>query len=756
MRTAQRMLTLKIHEINDNTDTDTRGFRIYSTTSSKDTEISLLGPGQTFPAISDKKESRKLYPIHNVSIEQTRLLHSERHDTLASSATQTSVCHSQKCTGCRFSKCRRPTKEVCSIGSMLRHRELGCGRSSGTASRTFDISWRLRSQMAERMRSWRSWTGASKDVVTAAWAPDGSTFALGASTDLDGLNIQYNRPNNLLLGDLVSNTITELPNHWVPRPKPELIDHGPNALEDTYNAVDPRLFTTVSHVCFQDSSTMYTSSFDRTIKIWDLEHKSGGHRVQTLPHSANVDVMTLSSKLSHCLASGQRTFEDSIRVYDLLSIARNGDSQPATPKTTFSSSRAQKHELYPTCLQWGTISMTSNLLLAGFAESKHDESCPDREGDLCLWDVETSKSFKLTPSVHNVFDVCWHPRLPLLAAATAPGSRRTLTDRYNTQSVVRVYGPLQGPGRMVEYECPALDINDVQFHPTNDNYISAGCTNGRTYIWDVRSPEQVLHTLSHGPAIETLDEARSAESQDTGVRFNAWDQAGKVLYTGSSDGVIKSWDIFRHPDDVLVRDIARFDSGIMTAAFSPDRTNLLVGLSKGAVDVLSSAPWTHPLENDDESSSDRAFGAYDTMRYIPAPAVDPTSFSDPGQENETNASVSAELISTGQLMIHPIYGAGKGPNYDGPWAFDLDEDETSRRRVYGSITSPSELTPDVRARQLDSGERKRGRRAGGKATGDDVRRYREADRVARERNVGFLDGIKRERRRVAEGKVAGS
>ena len=750
------MLTLRVHENNDNADTNTEGFWVHNTTSSREIEISLLGPGETFLNISDEKELRKPYPVRNSSIEQARLSHSRRNNTLISSATQPSFYHTQERTGYGNSKCRRPAKDVCSIASTLRHRELGCGRSFGTTSRTSDASWRLRSQMAERMRCWRSWTGASKDVVTAAWAPDGSTFALGASTDLDDLNIQYNRPNNLLLGDLVANTVTELPDHWVPRPKPELIDHGPNALEDTYNAVDPRLFTTVSHVCFQDSSTMYTSSFDRTIKVWDLIHESGAHCVQTLPHSANVDIMTLSNKLSHCLASGQRTLEESIRVYDLLSLDRNDDSWPATPKTTFSSSRVSKHELYPTCLQWGTTAITSNLLLAGFAGSKQDEASPDREGDLCLWDIETSKSLKLTPSVHSVFDACWHPRLPLMAAATTPGSRRDLTDRYNTQSVIRVYNPLQASGRIVEYECPALDINDVQFHPTNDNYVSAGCTNGRTYIWDVRSPEQVLHTLCHGPAIEPLDETRSAESQDTGVRFNAWDQAGRILYTGSSDGVIKSWDIFRHPDDVLVRDVAQFDSGIMTAAFSPDRTNLLVGLSQGAVHVLSSAPCTHPVENEDESSYDSVSRPYETINYIPAAAAAPAVHSDPVPESETNASIAAEFVSKGKLIIHPIYGAGRGPNYDGPWAFDLEEDEKSRRRVYGSITSPSELAPDVLAQQLDRRVRKTGRKAGGQASGDDVRRYREADRVARERNVGFLDEIKRERRRLIEGKAVDS
>jgi hypothetical protein len=40
---------------------------------------------------------------------------------------------------------------------------------------------------------WRSWTVALKVLVATAWAPNGCTYILGASADMDYLHIPYNR-----------------------------------------------------------------------------------------------------------------------------------------------------------------------------------------------------------------------------------------------------------------------------------------------------------------------------------------------------------------------------------------------------------------------------------------------------------------------------------------------------------------------------------------------------------------------------------
>jgi WD40 repeat protein len=52
----------------------------------------------------------------------------------------------------------------------------------------------------------------------------------------------------------------------------------------------------------------------------------------------------------------------------------------------------------------------------------------------------------------------------------------------------------------MEYKCPAVDINEIHFHPLGDHYISAGCTDGIIYVWDVRMPEYLPATQTgQGP-----------------------------------------------------------------------------------------------------------------------------------------------------------------------------------------------------------------------------------------------------------------
>lgn len=636
-------------------------------------------------------------------------------------------------------------RQICSIrqpctrkvDSILRNRELGTGKWNFTPYVGIGaMNFALRAHIAQGLGCWRSWTGASKDIVTAAWAPNGRAYAVGASTEMDNLNIQYNRANNLLLGDNDANTLTELPDHYIARPRPETIESGDNALEDTYNAVDPELYTTVSHVCFShESDRLYSASFDKTVKIWDIAPAKKAKCLQTLRHEANVELLSFSHKPMKLLATGQRTVDDSINLYNIDDYGL--ENSPTTSTINLKSFRAAKFRLYPTCLVWGPSASTDNFLLAGYSEIKTDESGHDQQGDLCLWDATTMKQLKLSPSAQAVHDITWHPTLPLFAAATVPGSRTNLTSR-KTRSVIRTYQPLDGPGRIMEYECPALDINDIRFHPLDDHYLSAGCTDGVTYVWDVRMPEVILHKLRHGEPIDELDHTRSCEEQDTGVRFTAWDRDGLNLHTGSSDGVVKTWNIFVSPEDALVRDVAHFDGGIMTGSFSPDYTNLLVGLSKGSVHVLSTAPLTHDPQEDSYSSDTETPGkAYDPITYVPS--------KHPVQEElPSGIDISRELVASGQLVMHPTYGPGKGPNYEGPFA--------SYARPEGADPTAVDLAPDILASQLDPSERKRGRRLGGKQDKQARERYREADKVAKARNepLQFQEGNRQAKKRLYE------
>jgi len=621
--------------------------------------------------------------------------------------------------------CYVPQPVTRNYSSALRHRELGTesGHSSFNCNKGMHAA--VRTHFSQRLSCWRSWTGASKDIVTAAWSPNSSMYAVGASTEMDNLNIQYNRPNNLLLGDNAMNTLTELPEHYIDRPRPETIRSGDNSRQGTYNAVDPELYTTVSHVSFNHKGDrLFSTSFDKTLKIWDVSSAKEAKCLQTIRQEAQIELLALSHKPIELLATGQRTMFEPIRIYDIEKYGHEDSKNDSSAE--MSSSRAAKFKLHPTCLQWGPSPSTATMLLVGFSESRTDGG-PDQEGDLCLWDVagdwDDNKGVKLIPAAQAVMDIAWHPSLPMFAAAAAPGSRASLTDR-RTQSVIRTYEPRRGPGRVIEYECPALDINDVRFHPFDQHYISAGCTNGTTYVWDKRKPQTIMQKLRHSLPIDTLDHALSREEQDTGVRFTAWSGDGLSLYTGSSDGTIKEWNIFASPDDAFVRDVAQFDAGVMTGSFSPDQIDLVVGLSKGSVHVLSCAPRTHdPNENDEDeeswSDTDEPRKAYEAIKYVPFTRPAPA-------EAPTGVDIARDLLASGQLAMHPIYGAGKGPNYEGPYA--------TYPRPKGVDLTFEDLDPDTLASQLDPTERQRGRRLGGSQDKAAQQRYRLAQKLAEARN----------------------
>ncbi|KAI4155307.1 MAG: hypothetical protein LQ340_001072 [Diploschistes diacapsis] len=477
------------------------------------------------------------------------------------------------------------------MASILRHRELG----GYPALNTRNLQKRLRQVILDgELLPWKSWEGASKDVITVAWSPDGVQFAAGASTDLDELNLRYNRNNNLLWGNAELGCLGELADHYLPRSRPAVLESNAGIL-NSYNTLDPRVFTTVSSICFDgQGQKMYTGSYDNTVKVWDISKSDELPKcVSSLRHTARVELLSGSvGNSGHVLATAQCDSKQAISVFGLESAG----SGSLLPTAGFTSGRAEKMGFFPTALRWGNIpSGTEHLLLAGFGENKNDERDRDRQGDLLLWDVsKEAPSVRLSPNAQCVFDVVWHPRLPIMAAATTPGSY--LSSR-TTRSVVRTWAPSQGPSRIIEFECPALDVNEICFHPFDSNYIGVACTNGCAYLWDIRRPDNILHTMQHDNGIEEIDQLRAREEQDTGMRFISWSVEGSALYTGSSDGTIKQWSPFSASEDLFVRDVASFDSGVMCGSFSPDYSNLLVGLCKGSVQMLSSAPPAEPGED---------------------------------------------------------------------------------------------------------------------------------------------------------------
>jgi WD40 repeat protein len=539
------------------------------------------------------------------------------------------------------------------ISTIFRDRERGAGPSKRYYQRLSD----------DGLRMARTWKGASNDVLNLTWSPDGTRFAVGAAAQCDEHNMQYNRPNNLLLGDLVHNTIKELPDHRISRPSAS-------------STSDPHLYMSVTAVqWFEDK--LYTASYDSTVKVWDVSANSGAVCIHTLRHPAKVQVMARADCNVNLLATGT---ESALGLWSIY-----GNNQTYQPLDLARSRLSKNVDLMPSSLAWGSTSQTKDILVAGMSGKEMEDGNPCKDGYLAMWKLNESSAdpIQLSPNTQNVFDVKWHPTLPCFATGSSISALRTSGTARDARSTVRIYEPLITRSRIVELDCPALDINDVTFCPMSTTYVSASCTDGITYVWDFRNPAEILHKLPHGPPLNQLDELLTREQADVGVRVALWGSTMDRLYTGGSDGVLKSWNILLSPEDVHVQDVANLEDEIMCGVFSPDKTSLLVGDAAGGIHLFSSGSFS------DARSHHMDF----------EPATEPKE-RDQGFKRELDPDsgimAAQQFLSSGQLVRHPAYGVGKGPSYKGPYA--------AWARPEGTPSDKLPITPlinDIQATQLD-------------------------------------------------------
>jgi len=556
----------------------------------------------------------------------------------------------------------------------------------------------IRAAASSNLKVWKSWQGASNDVHTLTWSPDGTRFAAGATTHSD----EYNRGNNLVLGDLMHNSLNELPDHWTPR-------------SVSVSASDTRLFSSVVAVQWV-GERLYSASYDHTVKIWDVQASPRASCIQTLKHDSNVVVMALSNHMPDFVATGARGF-------GLWDLRADPQSTPIHLDIHRTSLKKANINLTPTALTWGQSAAMRHFLVGGMAEPSQDNLSVSPYGHLGMWKIEESEitSRKLSPDSQNIFDIKWHPFMSRFVTASTPPSTTKLPHGY--RSVVRIFEYEVTGDKFTattEFPCPALDINEVTFCPMSTAYVTASCTNGSTYVWDNRNPGRILHKLQHGSPSIPLHPDYDREISDFGVKVALWGGTMDQLYTGGSDCCLKQWDIRRSPEDALVANTVKFGNGIVSGSFSEDQSQLLIGDYGGGIYVLSSGPCADPDVTDFD------------FNYAPEP--------EPPSAAEDGITLANELLSSGQLTMHRKYGAIQGPNYTGPyarWARDLPAN-TPLRKV-GDVP----LLKEYQLRQFDGPKVKyreglddRGRR--------DVRRHIALAKVrnARSRSVFSPKGVR--------------
>ncbi|KIH91548.1 hypothetical protein SPBR_01211 [Sporothrix brasiliensis 5110] len=501
----------------------------------------------------------------------------------------------------------------------------------GRSRQLLNFTNAVRTVREDGLRLRNEWTNLAGDVTTVSWTSK-DAFICGTTTHMDERNHQYNRQGNLALGSVSAGTLRGYPDHRIVRTRAITTLTNPTnpTQQQQSGADDPWLYTSVVSSDYDATHDLaFTSGFDNNVIVWKVSKDGTSMARQGVwRHEGKVNFVVASSGI-HCLvATAADVPVQAVRVYRLPSVQERMQGNRQISYKMFSCSRivdlegrpvlTDKWAYFPAAIRWGLSETTRHLLLVGYSPrgldiNAEDDDIPEdrrNSGELCLWDGLTGEPWRiLGASSQNVFEVAWHPTQACFVAATAPTVHQALEQNARTQirifrlSVNSEYGG-RAYSEVQTLDCYADDINELALRPNSFGflYVAAGCTNGHTYVWDTSQGDYPIYDLGHDACIEE-QAGEKISVEDTGVKFVAWGETPDRLYTGSSDGAVKVWNIRTHGGSRLspaVRNLLQCPAPVSFGAFSPDKSKLAIGDASGRVSLLSVEDG---VEEDDEDGS---------------------------------------------------------------------------------------------------------------------------------------------------------
>ncbi|KAL7792663.1 hypothetical protein V8C43DRAFT_282109 [Trichoderma afarasin] len=596
------------------------------------------------------------------------------------------------------SRSQQEKRRASRLSSLLLAREMGGNRGFAHMRQYENFQNEFLKAHEDSLDLVAEYTNCAGDIATTTWIPDDNVLC-GTTAHSDSHNQQYNKPGNLLLCSTKLGQLKAFPDHRIPRP---LVEKGENSTTAMRESQDPWLYSSV--VCSDYDSVLglaFTSSFDKTVKVWKVD-ESGSNMtaLATWYFGGNVNFVSVAKDGSGRVATAADVPTEAIRIYTI-----NMNDIANSPYVSFSCTRtdadgSDKWAYFPATMQWGRDSTSQHLLAVGYSPrsfSGDDHDIPfdkQNSGEITLWNAKLNQRIPITTATTaNFFEVAWHPTLPRFIAATSPSSQsekkvRTQIHLFGKQTVLiskqddpsprsprspRSPQSPQQEGGFSEYhnlDCFASDINELTFVPNSYKhaYVTAGCTDGKVYVWDTAQGDNPVHILQHGRPLDEYYHDR--EKEDTGVKFTAWGNNLDRFYTGSSDGTVMVWNV-RKKHRPYIRTILEAPGPISCGAFSPDFRKMVVGDATGRVFLFS-------IDKEDEPEAHfiRIPGVDRPLRrptpFIPHPEPEPP-YRDPDNPNNVNDDddmhiadlVKRIYLDTKQLVIdpNPTIGAVQGPEY---------------------------------------------------------------------------------------------
>lgn len=356
------------------------------------------------------------------------------------------------------------------VPSVLLAREVGGNRPLHKRVYT-NFTVALKTNREDALQPRVEWTGCAGDITTISWLSN-THFVCGTTTHSDSHNQQYNKPGNLLLGSTAAKTLRAYPDHRIVRP---IVERGDNALDSMRESQDPWLFTSVVSSDYEPTNDLaFTSSFDKTVKVWKLGG-DGMTLVGTWYHDGRVNFVVASAHPLGMVATAADVPTDAVRVYHVQSqtddiSSSRFDSYSCTRVHDESDTPSDKWAYFPATIRWGLAPETRHLLLIGYSPrslSDEEDGIPEdkrQTGELCLWDTITRTQVKVnSAATRNVFEVVWHPWKATFAAATTASGLEIEGNKGNINTQIRIFKLSEGGAytAIKTLDCSAVDINEI-------------------------------------------------------------------------------------------------------------------------------------------------------------------------------------------------------------------------------------------------------------------------------------------------------
>jgi len=245
---------------------------------------------------------------------------------------------------------------------------------------------------------------------------------------------------------------------------------------------DPWLYTSVVSSDYDRHNDLaFTSSFDRTVKVWKVQDGSM-KAIDTWEHGGRVNFVLASKhrvmtdtgvSAVSMVATGADVATDAVRVYKLCvdptGVRHMFDSYSCTKVHDEDYVPSDKWAYFPAAIRWGLAPEVQHLLLIGYSPrslTDLEEDIPEdkqNSGELCLWDTLEKRQVSVnSAATQNVFEVAWHPSQNCFAAATSKGTGIERAEG-DVKTQIRIF-QMNYDGQYTSIkvlDCRALDINEL-------------------------------------------------------------------------------------------------------------------------------------------------------------------------------------------------------------------------------------------------------------------------------------------------------